>query len=179
MLSNQQRIAEGLLFTDQYQLTMAQLYFRMGLHERSAQFEHFFRRYPNYGLHQAGFCVNAGLEWLVDWMQHTRATDADIEALRSQRGLAGERIFADDFLAWLRAEGHFESLKLEAIPEGRVVHPDVPLTVVRGPMAMAQILETALLALLNYQILIATKAARLREVARNSNVLEFGLRRGP
>lgn len=179
MLYNEQRIAEGILFTDQYQLTMAQLYFRMGLHERPAQFEHFFRRYPNYGSHQAGFCVNAGLEWLIDWMQQTRATDQDIELLRGQRGLAGERIFADDFLSWLRANGHFESLNLEAIPEGRVVHPDVPLTVVRGPMAMAQILETPLLNLLNYQILIATKAARLREVARSSTVLEFGMRRGP
>ena len=57
----QQRSAEGLLFTDQYQLTMAQLYFRLGLHEQPAQFEHFFRRYPNYGSHQAGYCVNAGL----------------------------------------------------------------------------------------------------------------------
>ncbi len=179
MLHAQQRSAEGLLFTDQYQLTMAQLYFRLGLHERPAQFEHFFRRYPNYGSHQAGYCVNAGLQWLVDWMQQTRATDADIAYLRSQRGLAGERIFHDDFLAWLRANGHFESLRLQAIPEGRVVHPHTPLTVVRGPMAMAQILETPLLSLLNYQILIATKAARLREVAKESTVLEFGLRRGP
>lgn len=179
MNADQQRSAEGLLFTDQYQLTMAQLYFRLGLHERPAQFEHFFRRYPNYGSHQAGYCVNAGLEWLLQWMQQTRATDADIERLRSQRGLAGERIFGDDFLDWLRANGHFEAITLHAIPEGRVVHPHVPLTVVRGPMAMAQILETPLLNLLNYQILIATKAARLREVAGGSAVLEFGMRRGP
>lgn len=179
MNHDQQRTAEGLLFTDQYQLTMAQLYFRLGLHQRPAQFEHFFRRYPNYGSHQAGYCVNAGLEWLLDWMQQTRATDADMEHLRSQRGLAGERIFGDDFLAWLRANGHFEGITLHAIPEGRVVHPDAPLTVVRGPLAMAQILETPLLNLLNYQILIATKAARLREVAQGSAVLEFGLRRGP
>jgi nicotinate phosphoribosyltransferase len=172
-------IAEGILFTDQYQLTMAQLYFRLGLHERPAQFDHFFRRYPNYGSHQAGYCVNAGLEWLVDWMGQTRARDEEIELLRGQRGVAGERIFGDDFLHWLRANGHFEGISLHAIPEGRVVHPNVPLTVVRGPMAMAQILETPLLNLLNYQILIATKAARLREVARGSTVLEFGLRRGP
>ncbi len=179
MNHDQQRSAEGLLFTDQYQLTMAQLYFRLGLHERPAQFEHFFRRYPNYGSHQAGYCVNAGLQWLIDWMQQTRATDADIAFLRSQHGVAGERIFGDDFLDWLRAHGHFESISLHAIPEGRVVHPNVPLTVVRGPLAMAQILETPLLSLLNYQTLIATKAARLREVARESAVLEFGMRRGP
>ncbi len=60
-LSDRQ-IAEGLLFTDEYQLTMAQLYYRMGLHEREAQFDHFFRSYPDYGAHQAGYCINAGLE---------------------------------------------------------------------------------------------------------------------
>ncbi len=53
---------EGILFTDQYQLTMAQLFFRMGLHEREVLFDHYFRRYPNYDSHQAGYCVNAGLE---------------------------------------------------------------------------------------------------------------------
>ncbi len=179
MRHSHQRIAEGLLFTDQYQLTMAQLYFRLGLHQRPAQFDHFFRRYPNSGSHQAGYCINAGLEWLLDWMRQTHATDDDIACLRSQRGQAGERIFGDDFLSWLRQNGHFEGITLHAIPEGRVVHPDAPLTVVRGPMAMAQILETPLLNLLNYQILIATKAARLREVAGASAVLEFGMRRGP
>ncbi|MGQ9489706.1 MAG: nicotinate phosphoribosyltransferase [Anaerolineae bacterium] len=179
MLTHQRRTAEGILFTDQYQLTMAQLYFRAGLHERRAQFEHFFRRYPNYGSHQAGYCINAGLEWFLHWMQQAHVTDQDIEYLRSQRGLAGQRTFGDDFLAWLRRTGGFEGITLHAIPEGRVVHPDVPLTVVQGPLALAQILETPLLNLLNYQILIATKAARIREVARGGTVLEFGLRRGP
>lgn len=56
--------AEGILYTDEYQLTMAQLYFRTGLHEKNAQFDHFFRSYPNYGDHKAGYCINAGLEWL-------------------------------------------------------------------------------------------------------------------
>lgn len=58
-------VAEGILFTDQYQLTMAQLYHRMGLHEKQAQFDHFFRSYPDYGMHQAGYCIMAGLEWLL------------------------------------------------------------------------------------------------------------------
>jgi nicotinate phosphoribosyltransferase len=179
MKPSEQATAEGFLFTDQYQLTMAQLYFRMGLHERPAQFDHFFRRYPNYGSHQAGYCVNAGLAWLWDWMAHAHVRDEDIAYLRSQRGLAGERIFADDFLHWLRHSGCFDAINLWAIPEGRVVHPNVPITVVQGPLAMAQILETPLLNLLNYQVLIATKAARIRDVARDSAVLEFGLRRGP
>lgn len=178
MRPDHQRTAEGILFTDQYQLSMAQLYFRAGLHERSAQFDHFFRRYPDYGLHEAGYCVCAGLEWLLDWMHEARFRDEDLAYLRAQRNRAGGRLFADDFLDYLRRHGTFEAISIRAIPEGRVVHPAVPLTVVRGPLAMAQILETALLNQLNYQTLIATKAARIREVSRGAQILEFGLRRG-
>jgi nicotinate phosphoribosyltransferase len=94
--------AEGILFTDQYQLTMAQLYFRTGLHEKTAQFDYFFRSYPNYGLHQAGYRINAGLEWLLDWMQEARIRDEDVEYLRAQRNPAGKRIFHDDFLNWFQ-----------------------------------------------------------------------------
>lgn len=178
MKSADQQTAEGILFTDQYQLTMAQLYYRMGLHEKTVQFDHFFRKYPDYGPHQAGYCISAGLEWLLDWMQEARFRDRDIEYLRSQTSRGGQRIFADDFLAWLRDHGDFAAINLRAIPEGRVVHPNVPLTVVEGPLAMAQILETALLNHLNYQTLIATKAARIHESGRGRMVLEFGLRRG-
>jgi nicotinate phosphoribosyltransferase len=172
------RTAEGILFTDQYQLTMAQLYYRMGMHEKQVQFDHFFRRYPDYGAHQAGYCINAGLEWLLDWMLEVRFRDEDIEYLRGQTGRAGTRVFGDDFLAWLRQNGTFEAITLRAIPEGRVVHPNVPLTVVQGPLVMAQILETSLLNHLNYQTLIATKAARIQESGRRQILLEFGLRRG-
>ena len=72
MTPDQQKLAEGILFTDQYQLTMAQMYFRLGLHEKPAQFDYFFRDYPDYGGHKAGYCVNAGLGWLLDWMQSAR-----------------------------------------------------------------------------------------------------------
>lgn len=177
MTFREQRIAEGFLFTDLYQLTMAQLYFRTGMTETRAQFDHFFRDYPNYGDHQAGFCVNAGLGWLLDWMQEASVRDEDLEVLRSLTGRTGERLFGDDFLAWLKQNGTFDSLTLRAVPEGRVVHPGVPLTVVEGPLITAQILETALLAQLNYQTLIATKAARVKESARGGTVLEFGVRR--
>lgn len=170
---------DGILFTDHYQLTMGQLYFRLGIHEQPAQFDHFFRSYPDYGRHQAGYCINAGLEWLLDWMAAARFGDEDIDYLRSLTGTTGRRTFDDDFLAWLRSNGSFEAISLEAIPEGRVVHPNVPLTVVRGPLAMAQILETPLLNHLNYQTLIATKAARVHEAGRGRPVLEFGLRRAP
>ncbi|HIQ01027.1 MAG TPA: nicotinate phosphoribosyltransferase [Anaerolineales bacterium] len=169
--------AEGVLFTDQYQLTMAQLYYRMGLHERRAQFDYFFRSYPDYGSHRAGYCIFAGLEWLLDWMQEAHFRDRDIEHLRNQTGRTGRPLFDEGFLAWLRANGTFDGITMRAIPEGRVVHPNVPLAVVQGPLATAQILETPLLNHLNYPTLIATKAARIRDAGRGRLLLEFGLRR--
>ncbi|UCH59303.1 MAG: nicotinate phosphoribosyltransferase [Anaerolineales bacterium] len=177
MNASEQRLAEGMLYTDQYQLTMANLYFRYGMHEKYAQFDHFFRDYPDYGTHRAGFCINAGLEWLLDWMDQARFTQEELDYLRTQVGQSGKRLFDEDFLDWLRNYGNFAGITMRAIPEGRVVHPNVPLTVVQGPLAMAQILETSLLNHLNYQILIATKAARIKEIGRGQVILEFGLRR--
>lgn len=173
------KIEEGILFTDQYQLTMAQLYFRFGLHEKIAQFDHFFRSYPDYGLHKAGYCINAGLALLLDWMEGIYFREEDLDYLREQKGRTGDPVFDEDFLNWLRMNGDFAGLSVRAIPEGRVVHPNVPLTMVQGPLAMAQILETSLLNHINYQTLIATKAARIHEAGRGRPLLEFGLRRGP
>lgn len=155
-----QSISEGILYTDQYELVMAQLYFKHGLHETKVQFDHFFRNYPDYGTHKAGYCINAGLEWLIDWMQNSFFTNTEIEILKNQKTGNGKNIFHDDFLDWLQKNGNFSNITLKAIPEGRAVHPNIPLTVVQGPVAMAQILETALLNQLNYQILVATKACR-------------------
>ena len=169
--------AEGILFTDQYHLTMAQLYFRLGMHERQAQFDHFFRNYPDYGGHRAGFCVNAGLEWLLDWMEEARFGKEEISLLQGMTSRTGRRLFDEDFLSWLGDNGDFGGISIQAVPEGRVVHAHVPLTVVNGPLALAQILETPLLNILNYQTLIATKAARVRESAGDALVLEFGVRR--
>jgi nicotinate phosphoribosyltransferase len=177
MKSHERSIAEGILFTDQYQLTMAQLYYRMGLHQKKAQFDHFFRSYPDYGSHKAGYCINAGLGWLLDWMSEAHFRKEDIDYLRTQRGGKGTPVFQEDFLEWLAKEGNFDGISLQAVPEGRVIHPNIPVTVVEGPLAMAQILETALLNQLNYQILIATKAARIRESGRGQVLLEFGARR--
>ena len=177
MTSTRRAEMEGILFTDQYQLTMSQLFFRMGLHEREVLFDHYFRRYPDYDSHQAGYCINAGLEWLLDWMNDARFGEKEIEYLRSQQTSHGSRLFDDDFLAWLQANGDFSGITLRAIPEGRVVHPNVPLTMVQGPLAMAQILETPLLAHLNYPTLIATKASRISESGRGRPILEFGMRR--
>ena len=172
-------LAEGILFTDQYQLSMAQLYYRMGLAEREARFEHFFRRYPDYGQHQAGYCISAGLAWFSQWVREARFDDESLEALASHTTDTGARVFGDDFLGWLSDVGDLSALRIEAIPEGRVVHPNVPLTVVEGPLALAQIVETPLLNHINFQTLIATKASRVVEAARGGSVLEFGMRRGP
>jgi nicotinate phosphoribosyltransferase len=172
-------LAEGALFTDQYQLSMAQLYFREGLHERRAQFDYTFRSYPDYGRHQAGYCVFAGLADLLDWMTATRFTTADLDQLRSQRNSADRPVFGEDFLGWLEAHGRFDAVDLAAVPEGRVVHPYAPIATAEGPLAITQILETSLLNHLNYPTLVATKASRVAEAARGGPVLEFGLRRGP
>ena len=79
-------------------------------------------------------------------------------------------------MKWLLDNGDFSRISLKAIPEGRVIHAGVPVTVAEGPLAMAQILETPLLNHLNYPILVATKAARLRESAGDQLILDFGLR---
>ena len=167
----------GFLFTDQYQLTMAQLYFKLGFHENEVQFDHFFRHYPDYGNSQAGFCVNAGLGPFLKWLQRTKIRSEEIDALRRQHGPGGDRICGDDFLDWLEANGDYGSITMRSIPEGRIVHPNTPLSIVRGPLAICQILETAILNQLNYQTLVATKAARVKYAARGRPVLEFGLRR--
>lgn len=172
-------LVEGILGTDQYQLTMAQVYWREGLAEHEAQFDYFFRSYPDYGTHQAGYCVAAGLEWLLEWMEAVRFGPEELGMLRRQRDPDGGPRFDEGFLTWLGEHGDLSSMEVRAIPEGRVVHANVPLAIVRGPLAMAQILETALLNRLNYPTLIATKASRVKEAARGGTVLEFGMRRGP
>jgi nicotinate phosphoribosyltransferase len=170
-------VEHGILFTDLYELTMAQLYLRHGLAERPARFEHFFRSYPNYGNHQAGYCISAGLASLVEWMRETRATPTDLDVLRTYRGATGAALFDERFLSWLARDGTFDRVRLEAIQEGRVVHAYVPLTVVEGPLAVSQLLETALLNQVNFQTLVATKASRVVEAGRGRPVIEFGMRR--
>jgi len=177
MNEDQRRTAEGILFTDQYQLTMAQLYFRMGLHEKTARFDHLFRKNPDYGSHQAGFCVNAGMEWFLHWMQEAHFSKTDLDYLAAQKSLSGRPVFDRDFLEWLRQNGNFQAINIKGIPEGRVVHPNTPITVVEGPLALAQIMETPLLNYLNYQTLIATKACRIHSSSEGGMVIEFGLRR--
>ena len=167
----------GVLFTDQYQLTMGQVYFRLGVHEQPARFEHFYRSNPRYDAHAAGYAINAGMEPLLDWLDTARFGEAELAALAAMRSRSGAPLFSTDYLAWLRDHGDLRNVSMWAIPEGRVVHPGVPLTVVEGPLLLAQILETPLLNMLNFSTLIATKAALVRHSAGTGMVLEFGLRR--
>lgn len=169
----------GILGTDQYQLTMAQLYWREGLAERSAQFDYFFRSYPDYGTHQAGYCITAGLGWLLDWMEQARFGEPEIEALAGQQSRDGGPRFDPGFISWLSDNGDFSGIEVNAVPEGRVVHANAPIATVRGPLVMAQILETPFLNRLNYPTLVATKASRIKAAAGEGLVLEFGMRRGP
>ncbi len=174
----ERNLAEGILFTDQYQLTMAQLYFLEGYHLHEVQFDYFFRSYPDYGGHKAGYCISAGLEWLIDWMEQASFGDREIEAMRSQKGRSGEPLFREEFLEWLREEGDFRGVSIKAVPEGRVVHANVPVATVRGPLAMVQIMESSFLNHINFQSLIATKASRISESGEGNLLIEFGLRRG-
>ncbi len=177
MNNDQRLLAEGVLFTDFYQLTMAQVYFQQGIHEKTAQFDYFFRSYPDYGLHQAGYCVNAGLEWLLDWLRESSFNDQSISYLEDLKHASGKHVFSKTFLKYLRNKSIFSGLSMKAIPEGRIVHPNVPLAIIEGPLLFAQLVESSLLNHLNYQTLIATKAARIFEAGMGQTMLEFGLRR--
>ena len=177
-MESAQQITEGILFTDFYELTMAQLYFLTGMHDKQVVFDYFFREYPDYGSHKAGYCINAGLETLVSWMKSVRFGSKEIELLQNLKGSNKKPIFKKEFLSWLEKNGNFDSISIRAIPEGRVVHANVPLAQVQGPLAAAQILESSFLNHLNYQILVATKACRIKQAAHLNLTIEFGMRRG-
>lgn len=169
----------GPLFTDMYELAMAQVYVAQGISERRAQFDYFFRSTPDYGTHQAGFCVSAGLGPFLDWLGSLKITSDHTEALAAMTSPIGTPVFGAEFLEWLAAPDRFAGIEVRAVSEGRVVHPHVPVISVTGPLAVCQLLETSLLNHMNYPTLIATKAARVVRSARGGRVLEFGMRRGP
>src|SRR6266496_2961598 len=153
------------LLTDLYELTMAYGYWRSGKAEDEAVFHLFFRENPFGG----GYTVAAGLEAAVDYLDHLRFGDLDLDYLR------GLGLFEDEFIDQLR---RFElACDVDAMPEGTVVFPHEPLLRVRGPIMQAQLVESALLNVINFQSLIATKASRVVYAARGDAVIDFGLRR--
>ena len=159
------------LSTDLYQLTMAQAYWRSGMAERRSVFNLYFRKSPFNG----GFTVACGLQLAIDFLQRFRFDEEDLSYLSTLTGHDGERLFEESFLHYL-GELDF-SCDVHGVPEGTVVFPLEPLIRVEGPILQAQIMETPLLTLLNYQTLVATKAARMTLATGGEPVLEFGLRR--
>ena len=127
--------ASGVFLTDQYQLTMAQLYYRLGIHETTAQFDHFFRSNPDYGIHKAGFCIYAGLDSLLDWLDESVFGETEINYLRHQKSAAGDPLFKEDFLDWLQHDFSAKAVNLYAMQEGRVVHPQCTHPCGRRPIS--------------------------------------------
>ncbi len=162
--------ASGLL-TDLYQVTMAQGYYRCGMAEHEAVFHLTFRNVPFGG----GFAIACGLDSVVDFLDRWRFSQDDIEYLRGLKGNDGKPLFHGDFLRYLGALRF--SCELDAIAEGTPVFGHEPLVRIRGPLIQCQLLETPLLALLNFQTLVATKAARIVLAAEGDPVIEFGFRR--
>ncbi len=153
------------MMTDLYELTMMNGYLRYGKDKNRACFDLFYRRRGDV----TAYAVAAGLEQVVEYVKNLRFTQDDIEYLRSLG------IFDDAFLTYL-GDFHFTG-EILAVPEGTIVFPDEPILRVIAPIMEAQLLETALLNIINHQTLIATKAARVVQSARGDKVLEFGLRR--
>jgi nicotinate phosphoribosyltransferase len=159
------------LLTDLYELTMAYGYWKNGRADRGAAFHLFFRKNPFNG----GYTIAAGLEPAIEWLRSLEFEDNDLEYLRTLKGSDGERLFPDDFLHYLSTLPF--QCDIDALPEGTVAFPFEPMVRVTGPILQAQLVESALLNIINFQSLIATKAARLQHAARDATLLEFGLRR--
>ncbi len=153
------------MMTDLYQLTMMYGYYKHGMKEYKAGFDLFYRKSGE----NITYAVAAGLEQAIEYIQNIEFNENDIGYLRSLN------LFDEDFLNYL-SNMKFTG-NIEAVPEGTLVFPMEPIVKVYAPIMEAQLVETALLNIINHQTLIATKASRVRQAAVNDSVLEFGLRR--
>ncbi|WP_303985330.1 nicotinate phosphoribosyltransferase [Niallia circulans] len=154
-----------MLHTDLYQINMMETYWRDRVHERKAVFELYFRKLP-FG---NGFAVFAGLERILSYIKNCRFTDSDIDYLRNEVG------YKEDFLDYLKNVTF--SGDIYCMQEGELVFANEPILRVEASLAEAQLVETALLNIVNYQTLIATKAARMKQVIGSQTAMEFGTRR--
>ena len=153
------------LLTDFYELTMMQGYFKEKDANETVIFDAFYRNNPV----GSGYSICAGLDQVIDYVKNLHFDDDDVDYLRTTG------MFEEDFLDYLR---HFHfSGDIYAIPEGSVIFPREPLVKIIAPIMEAQLIETALLNIINHQSLIATKAARVVYAAQGDGVMEFGLRR--
>lgn len=153
------------LMTDLYQLTMINGYFKENVHEELMVFDVFFRTNPSRG----GYTLVCGIDEIIDYIENLRFEPEDIEYLRSLN------TFDDDFLEYLK-DFHFTG-EIYAVEQGSVMFPYEPILRVKAKAMEAQFIETAVLCILNFQSLIATKASRICQVAKDDMVMEFGLRR--
>ncbi len=152
------------LLTDFYELTMMNCYLHQGKQDEIATFDLFFRPFE-----ESNFCITAGLEHAIEYIQNITFGQCEIDYLRSTNS------FDEQFLTWL-ANYKFSG-SIRALPEGTVVFANEPIMVVTAPIMEAQLLESALLNIVNFETLIATKARRVCDTASPAGVLEFGLRR--
>ncbi len=167
-LLHQQSLA---LLTDLYQLTMVYGYWKSGLYDRQAVFHLNFRKWPFKG----GFAVAAGLETAIRFIQEFHFSPSDLSYLKSLKDPTEGPLFEPDFLSFL---GRFEfCCDVDAMREGSLAFPYEPILRVKGPIWQAQLLESPMLNLINFQTLIATKAARICMAAHPDPVIEFGMRR--
>ncbi|MGO1059782.1 nicotinate phosphoribosyltransferase [Planococcus sp. FY231025] len=153
------------LHTDLYQINMSEAYWADGMHERKAVFELFFRKLP-FG---NGYAVFAGLERVLDYLKNFRFSDSDLAYLKEEVG------YRDDFLDYLK--GVRFTGDVYSVVEGELVFQNEPLIRIEAPLVEAQLVETALLNIVNYQTLIATKASRIKQIVKDERVMEFGTRR--
>jgi nicotinate phosphoribosyltransferase len=159
------------LLTDLYQLTMAYSYWKSARLETEAAFHLFFRSAP----FNSGYSIACGLDTALEYVENFEFSQEDTDYLATIKGNDGQPLFEPEFLEYLR------KLKItcdiDAMPEGTPVFPFEPILRVQGPILECQLLESALLNIINFQTLIATKSARICRAARGEPVLEFGLRR--
>ncbi|MBD8006847.1 nicotinate phosphoribosyltransferase [Bacillus norwichensis] len=154
-----------MLHTDLYQINMAKTYWQDGIHERKTVFDLYFRKLP----FKNGYAIFAGLEKAIHFLNEFRFTDSDLKYLREELEYDSDFI---DYLADMRFTGTVRSMR-----EGEIVFNNEPIMQIEAPLAEAQLIETALLNIINYQTLIATKASRIREIVGDGAALEFGTRR--
>ncbi|GAB3675543.1 nicotinate phosphoribosyltransferase [Salinisphaera aquimarina] len=159
------------LLTDLYQLTMAYGHWYNATHEREAVFHLFFREAP----FNNGFAIACGIETAIEYVTRMRFEHDDIAYLATLKDNVGNPLFAEGFLRYLR-DFRFTG-EIDALPEGTAVFAHQPMLRVRAPILQAQLLETALLNLMNFPTLVATKAARIAHAAGDDPVLDFGLRK--
>ena len=159
------------LLTDLYELTMAAGYLEQGKASDTATFDLYYRRNPFKG----GYGIAAGLEDAVRATVDARFSEDDILYLRSLKTSTGSQTFSEKFLRYLSSY-HFSGT-IRAVPEGTIVFPNEPILQVSGNLIECQMVESLLLCHVNFQTLVATKAARIWEAANHGTIIEFGLRR--